>query len=305
MTQPAVSRQVAALERRVGVGLFHRLPRGVRPTAAGEAALEQAAVILGGMTLLEKRLRSFATADTGPVRVSAFPSAATAFVPECFRRFAQLYPGVELSLAARRTDEPAKPVLEGHVDVALLTSWDPSPMAGVEAVPLVDDELLVALAQDHPLAARERVRLRDLADEPWIEGTHPDCLGPIPQLTAALGRSPRISCVCDDWNGKQGLVAAGIGIMLYPTFAGQDTLRPDIRLLRPIPRLPARTIAAAALPAPARAPGRDRVYPGHAYGGRSRLGHLRVGRPARRRRRRPPRLRPRRCPLGPGPRCRR
>jgi DNA-binding transcriptional LysR family regulator len=79
-------------------------------------------------------------------------------------------------------------------------------------------------------------------------------LGPIPQLTAALGRSPRISCVCDDWNGKQGLVAVGIGIMLYPTFAGQDTLRPDIRLLRPIPRLPARTIAAAALPAPARAP---------------------------------------------------
>jgi hypothetical protein len=41
---------------------------------------------------------------------------------------------------------------------------------------------------------------------------------------------------------------------LYPTFAGQDTLRPDIRLLRPIPRLPDRTIAAAALPAPGRAP---------------------------------------------------
>ena len=254
MTQPAVSRQVAALERRVGVRLFQRLPRGVRPTAAGEAALEQGTAILGGITLLETRLRSFAAADTGPVRVSAFPSAATAFVPECFRRFAQLHPGVEPSLAARGADEPARPVLEGRVDIALLTSWDPSPTAGLEVVPLADDELLVALPEGHPLAAGERVRLRELADEPWIEGTHPDCLGPLPQLTAALGRSPRISYVCDDWNGKQGLVAAGIGIMLYPSFAGRETLRPDIRLVRPVPRLPDRKICAVALPAPGRAP---------------------------------------------------
>ena len=75
-----------------------------------------------------------------------------------------------------------------------------------------------------------------------------------PTLAAALGRSPRINHVCDDWSGKQGLVAAGIGVMLYPTLAGQAALRPDIRLLSPSPRLLTRKLFVAALPEKLRAP---------------------------------------------------
>ncbi|MEV0592633.1 LysR family transcriptional regulator [Nonomuraea cavernae] len=255
MTQPAVSRQIAALERRAGVRLFDRLPRGVRPTDAGRAALDQAAEILDGVTLFETRLRAFAEAAAGRVRVSAFPSAATAYVPDRFRAFAALHPGVELSLTVRGgPDDPYAALLAGQADVALLTSWDPEPGPGVEVVPLMDDELHVALARTHRLAEGERVRLRDLAGEAWIDGTHPDCLGPLSQLTTALGGPPRVSHLCDDWNGRQGLVAAGVGVMLYPSIAGQAALRPDIRLLRPSPRLPSRRVLAAlpsATPSPA------------------------------------------------------
>lgn len=250
MTQPAVSRQIAALERRTGVRLFHRLPRGVRPTDAGLAALAQAERVLDGMALLETTLRAHATATAGRVRVQAFPSAATAFVPECFRAFAALHPAVELSLTVRGGDASA--VLDGTADLALVTSWDPEPAAGLERVPLLDDELLVALAASHPLASGARVRLRELAGEPWIDGTHPDCLGPIPQLAAALGGPPRVSHLCDDWNGRQGLVAAGVGVMLYPAIAA--AVRSDIRLLRPSPALPARRVHAAVLPEPGRSP---------------------------------------------------
>jgi DNA-binding transcriptional LysR family regulator len=254
MSQPAVSRQVAALERRLGVSLFQRLPRGVRPTAAGEAAIEHAAAVLNGMAVLEMRMQSIARAEAGQVRVSTFSSAATLFIPECFRTFSELHPDVELSMVGRGPDDPTRGVLEGRIDLALLTSWDPDPMPGVEAIPLVDDEQLVALAQDHPRATKSKVRLRDLAGEPWIEGSHPDCLGPIPELATALGRPPQINSVCDDWNGKQGLVAAGIGVMLYPMVAGRSALRPDIRLLRPSPQLPSRKVYVAALPEPSRAP---------------------------------------------------
>lgn len=255
MTQPAVSRQIATLERQTGVRLFERLPRGVRPTDAGRAALEQAGEVLRGMRLFETRMRAFATAEAGRVRVSAFPSAATTYLPERFRSFAGRHPGVELSLTVRSGEhDPCAAVLDGDTDIALLTSWDVAGATGVVLTPVHEDELLVALAATHPLAQGSRVRLRDLAAEPWIDGTHPDCLGPISQLASALGGTPRISHVCDDWNGRQGLVAAGVGVMLYPSIAGYSAARPDIRLLRPSPSLPSRTILAAALPPTDRPP---------------------------------------------------
>ncbi|NRQ38911.1 LysR family transcriptional regulator [Nonomuraea sp. NN258] len=108
MTQPAVSRQIAAMERHTGVRLFDRLPRGVRPTDAGRAALEQAAEILAGVRLFETRLRAFATARAGRVRVSAFPSAATSYLPARFSAFARTHPDVSLSL---------------HVTTGVTTPW--------------------------------------------------------------------------------------------------------------------------------------------------------------------------------------
>lgn len=255
MTQPAVSRQIAALERRLGVSLFQRLPRGVRPTAAGNVAIEQAHLVVHGMVLLERRMRSMARAESGEVRVSAFASVATQLVPEAIRTFARTNPDVDLSVVSRHGGgDPSRDVLEGRIDVALVTNWDPDPVPGCETITLAEDEQLVALAKDHPLADRPRVRLRDLADESWIEGSHPDCLGPIPELATALGAPPRITSICDDWSGKQGLVAAGIGVMLYPALAGRSALRPDIRLVHPSPRLPRRILRAVVLPEPSRAP---------------------------------------------------
>lgn len=140
MTQPAVSRQIATLERRVGVTLFHRRPRGVQPTEAGLAALEQAEAVLNGMSLFETRLRAFTTVEAGSVRVAAFLSAATWFVPESFRRFAAARPAVELSLTVG-----GEGPLEGVIDVAVRTSWDRAPEPGLEVLDLFEDELLVVL----------------------------------------------------------------------------------------------------------------------------------------------------------------
>ncbi|GAA2383300.1 LysR family transcriptional regulator [Nonomuraea africana] len=251
MTQPAVSRQIATLERRTGVRLFHRRPRGVQPTEAGLAAIEQAAAVVDGMSLFETRLRAFATAESGSVRVTAFPSAATRFVPESFRRFTATHPDVELSLTVG--EHGGSGVLAGAADVALVTSWDAAPDPGLDLLFLFDDEPMVALPAGHPLAAQEQVRLADLSGEPWIDGTHPDCLGPISELSAAMGGAPRITHLCDDWNGRQGLVAAGVGVMLYPSIAGRS-VRSDIRLVHPSPSLPARRISVAVLPAHGRPP---------------------------------------------------
>jgi DNA-binding transcriptional LysR family regulator len=108
----------------------------------------------------------------------------------------------------------------------------------------VGGRALPRLARTHPLAARQRLALKDLAEETWIEGAHPDCLGPLEELGRLIGAEPRIGFHCEDWTGKQALAAAGVGIMLVPSVAA-GTLRDDI-IVRRLPRtFPPREIYAA------------------------------------------------------------
>ncbi|WP_395105404.1 LysR family transcriptional regulator [Actinomadura sp. SCN-SB] len=271
MTQPAVSRQIGGLERRLGVSLFRRLPRGVEPTPAGEIAAEQARDILARLRDLEVRLGTFASLDAGTLRIAAHASANTAFMPEVIRRFGRAHPGISLSLTQVASDATLTAVRTGRVDLALLTEWslyadlpaartDPSPeplgpaaLAGLDLVPLLDERFQVALPVSHPLAAHRRVRLSDLRDETWIEGGHPDCLGPIPRLTEALAGTPRIGFFCEDWNGKQALVAGGSGITLVPTLA-QGVTHPGVTLRPTVPELPGRRLYSVSTAPPFRYP---------------------------------------------------
>ena len=255
MTQPAVSRQISGLERRVGVPLFRRIPRGIRATQAGEVAIEQARDILVRLDALQARLGTFTGLTAGTLRMSAFPGANTAFTPEAIRRFSATHPGVALTLERTDPAGPLSAIRAGTVDLALLTAWDlpADPVTDLDITSLLDEELLLALPAGHPLAAKRRVRLRDLRDQAWIEGAHPDCLGPLTHLSDALGGPPRIAFTCDDWNGKQALVAAGAGITVVPTLA-RTAIRRGVVLRPTAPALPARRLFVATAPPPFRPP---------------------------------------------------
>jgi DNA-binding transcriptional LysR family regulator len=271
MTQPAVSRQIAGLERRLGVPLFRRVPRGVTLTGAGATAVELARDILVRTRTLEAHMSALSTLETGHLRLSAFASANTSLVPEAIGRFARTYPGVSVSLLRPDPGHQVSAVRAGRLDLALVTSWElyPDPRAakddpsappvdaedvdGVALLPLAEEELLVALPADHRLAGRGRVPLRELADERWIEGAYPDCLGPLPPLADALGAPPRIGFFCDDWHGKQALVAAHAGVMLVPTLT-QHTVRTDVVVRPTVPALPPREVFVAVAEPPLRPP---------------------------------------------------
>jgi DNA-binding transcriptional LysR family regulator len=262
LTQPAVSRQIGGLEKRYGVPLFRRAARGVRPTSAGAAAVDLARGVLARIDAMEATMRTFADLDGGQLRLAAFASANTSLVPEAIRRYAQLHPGVTVTLDHVDPMEVLGAVEAGAVDLALVTAWqlyvdawsarvdpdasrlDPDSLDAVELVPLIDEQLVVAMPSGHPLAGDDVVALGDLAGETWVEGAHPDCLGPLPQMTEALGAPPRVGFVCHDWNGKQALVAAGAGVMVVPSLA-RGSLRPDVELRPTTPALPTRRLYVA------------------------------------------------------------
>ncbi|HSD79493.1 MAG TPA: LysR family transcriptional regulator [Solirubrobacteraceae bacterium] len=244
-TQPAVSRQVAALEREAGARLLERTARGIRLTEPGRVLLEHAGPILDRLAAAQSQVASVARLEGGRLRVGAFPTANATIVPRAIAAFAAEHPAVELSLVESVSDDLLGALCAGEIDVAVVTdhvaaSADP---AAIEAVELAEDELLVALPAGHPLAFAADLGLDDLRDEVWIEGAHASCRRPLVLAAAGCGFEPDIRFGSEQWLGKQGLVAAGVGICLIPGLA-IATVRDDVVLRRLARGAPSRRVLA-------------------------------------------------------------
>src|SRR5436305_8001280 len=117
-TQSAVSQQIAALEREAGMPLVDRSARGVRLTAAGEALVRHADVILARLADAEAELEAIAGLRGGRLRLASFPSAGATIAPAAIARFRERFPGVEVTLEPREPHEGLECVQSGECDIA-------------------------------------------------------------------------------------------------------------------------------------------------------------------------------------------
>jgi DNA-binding transcriptional LysR family regulator len=242
-TQPAVSRQIATLEREAGAQLFERLPRGIRLTEAGRVLLGHAEAILDRMTAARTQVDAVTRLEAGRLRIGAFATANATIVPRAIASFTEAHPGVELSLVETVSAELIPALRAGELDVALATDPSAHNLDELEVYDIVEDPLLVALPLDHHLAHKPKLRLVDLRDEMWIEGGHAGCRRPLLRACAAAGFEPHIRFGSEQWLGKQGLVAAGVGVTLIPSLA-LATVRDDIALRSLAPDAPTRRVVA-------------------------------------------------------------
>ena len=135
-----------------------------------------------------------------------------------------------LNLVEARSPELTAKLCSGELDVAVLSDSEGQLSDELELEPLMEDPLYVAMARSYPLAEKPDLELADLQDETWVEGRGSTvatrCAAPPP----TRGSSRKIAIETTQWLGKQGLVAAGLGIMLIPTIV-LDSVRDDIVLL--------------------------------------------------------------------------
>jgi DNA-binding transcriptional LysR family regulator len=250
-TQPAVSRQIATLEREAGAQLIERMPRGIRLTEAGRILVGHTEAILGRMAAARTQIDAVARLQAGRLRIGSFSTANATVVPRAIAAFAREHPAVELSLTESVSSQLIPRLRAGELDLALATDPSERELDDLVIAELVEDPMLVALPLGHPLAHKPRLRMRDLRHETWIEGDRPDCGRPLMRACAAAGFEPRIRFGAEQWLGKQGLVAAGVGVTLIPGLAVAG-VREDI-VLRTLADAPTRRVVAL-LPEGYRAP---------------------------------------------------
>ncbi|WP_040919329.1 LysR family transcriptional regulator [Saccharomonospora glauca] len=226
-TPSAVSQQLRALQREVGVALTEPSGRGLRLTDAGRALVARADDVLAAVERAEAELDSYRRAPRGRVRVALFPSAALLLLPGLLDRLAA-HPGLDAEV--RDVDmaphEVPKLVADFDVVVAHRDEYgEPFASDRLDAVLLLREPLDVALPFGHRLAERERVEPHELADEPWISV---DVGFPVDDVLRSLvvrtGVRPRVVHRINDFRITEALVAAGHGIALLPRYT-VDTRR--------------------------------------------------------------------------------
>ncbi|HEX5993967.1 MAG TPA: LysR family transcriptional regulator [Jiangellales bacterium] len=220
-TQSAVSRQIVALEAETGVTLLDRLPRGIDLTEAGRSLLEHAEVIVERLATARRDLEALRQLDAGQLRVGAFPTAVARLVPRAIAAFRADHPKVAVTLVEDRTPGLLKRLESGDADVAVVSAPpddEPLDRRRFTLHHLVDEQLLVAMPADHPLAAQPDVGLSDLAGDPFIVGS-PTAEQTLMRARFPAGFQPRVDFAVADWTGKLGCVAAGLGVAFVPALA--------------------------------------------------------------------------------------
>ncbi|MBW5482801.1 LysR family transcriptional regulator [Streptomyces bambusae] len=217
-TQSAVSRQIAGLERQLGVPLMERHARGVRPTPAGEVFLRHALATLNEADRAVRAARdAHAGASSRPLTVGATPSLAAGIVPEAIRRLLEQDGSIRWSLLPGLSAQLHNRVIAGDLDVAAVTDAPP----GLPHDPRVErrflglDEMVVVLPAGHPQAGRGPVRIQALAEHTWVEDNDGSA-ALLRQHAARAGVTARIDLAAADLPGKLALVATGHAIALAP-----------------------------------------------------------------------------------------
>src|SRR3954470_2099968 len=231
LTQPAVSQQVAALEKELGAKLLAREPGGLKLTPAGETLLQHADAIADRLTLADTQLAEMAAIERVRLRVGAFPSALATLVPRAVAALRMEEPDAEVLIEEGIREVLTERVAAGglHVAVAFQDASQPRrEHDGIERHDLRRETFLVALPPDHRLAKLDKVPIAALADEPW---TAPSASHLIARACQAAGFEPRLISIMRDPLAMRGLVSQGLAVSLVPQL-GSEVL--DGVALRPV-----------------------------------------------------------------------
>lgn len=235
VAQPALSRQIRALEDGLGVELFDRLPRGIRLSLPGQTYLEDVRRILADVERAQDRVRRVAQGQLGQVRIGFNELAARQpYLPGFFQAARARFPDIDMKLTLLLSQLQLDALRTGEIDAGFLFHRPPD-NDELASIRIDEDDYGVAMPRSHRLAGQRRLRLSDLRDEPFImmsQQSNRVLYARIMAACVAGGLVPRQVYEANNEYAIRNLVAAGVGLaFLNRSFSAH--LLPDV-LLRPV-----------------------------------------------------------------------
>jgi DNA-binding transcriptional LysR family regulator len=215
----AISKRLAELEADFGVPLLERGARGVKPTAAGEALLFHARTVLRSVDRLHAELSEYAQGVRGHVRMHANISAVVEFLPEDLRVFMVNNEGIKIDLQEHLSADILRAVEEGRTDLGVVSASDE--VEGLEYFPYRQDELVLVVRPDHPLATmRETGFAASLAYDHVGLSQNSSLYTLLEHAAAEAGLTRRLRIHVTAFDALCRMVDVGLGVGVVPRRVG-------------------------------------------------------------------------------------
>ncbi|SFT15115.1 LysR family transcriptional regulator [Paenibacillus sp. BC26] len=210
IAQPALSQSIARLEENLGVPLFHRQGRQIRLNSYGQAFLAKVDIALHALEEGRREINDMNGTERGHLHIA---TTTLARFSEMIRAFMEDHPEINLRISQVSAEEAIPLIEAGEIDFCYTTP--PIDKSGIGSVPLLREEIYIAVPPHHRLAGLPLINLSEIADEPFIgmkEGTR--LRGMMDQFFSSRGMKPNIVCEVDEPAALRSFVGAGLGIAL-------------------------------------------------------------------------------------------
>ena len=167
MSQPALTKSIQRLEKHLGVRLFERDIRGMKPTFYADSLTGYAKAACIGMAEAESQIAALRNGTEGVITVAGPPLITTELLPPTLVRLSQERPKLQVRVVAQNKNLFTD-LLEGQFSLVVAMLYNEMPKQGLAKQWLFDDRLVLAMRPDHPLAKRRKVKPGDLVDQKWV-----------------------------------------------------------------------------------------------------------------------------------------
>lgn len=234
ITQPALSRAMARLERDLGVSLFDRHGRAVRLNRYGRAFLRHVERALGAIDEGQRELAELADRDAGVIAFGFAHALGTRVVPDLIASFRLAHPRARFQLLQNASHIILGELEVGDVDLALVSPVPPT-SERIESLALASEELFLVVPHEHRLAKRATVNLAELRDDTFVCLRGGYALRTLTdEYCSQAGFAPKIAFEGEEIATLRGLVAVGLGVAIIPAAAASvESSPPQLRIAEP------------------------------------------------------------------------
>ena len=217
ITQPSLSHAIASLEKDLGTSLFEKHGRNIRLTKHGRFFLTYVENALDELALGEKKLRELTNQTNGSIELGFIYTLGASFVPHLITEFSkhETHQNIRFSFGQGNTKQLIQDLKSEKYDLALCSYVENEP--DIEFIPITQQELVMIVPPQHPLAQKETIDLNETIDYPFISFNKESGVRKIiDSLFNAANIHPTIRCEVEEDTAIAGLVSVNYGIAIIP-----------------------------------------------------------------------------------------